>query len=198
MFPNRVDEISTGLAFALGTLGLPHILMRFLTVPDARAARRSIGWAVGLIGVFYVFVAVIGLGGRAILGDAGVKLGGKSGNLIAPYLAQNLGGGPGSAGGDVFFAVISAIAFTTILAVVAGVVLSAAGAAAHDVYGSVWRKGEASEREEIHAGRVSHRPACARRAPTRCCSLSARGARASRQGRGCSPSWSTTEKEALK
>ena len=155
VFPNRVDEISTGLAFALGTLGLPHILMRFLTVPDARAARRSIGWAVGLIGVFYVFVAVIGLGGRAILGDAGVKLGGKSGNLIAPYLAQNLGGGPGSAGGDVFFAVISAIAFTTILAVVAGVVLSAAGAAAHDMYGSVWRKGEASEREEIRAGRVA-------------------------------------------
>ena len=92
------------MAFALGTLGLPHILMRFLTVPNARAARRSIGWAVGLIGVFYVFVAIIGLGGRAILGDAGVKLGGKSGNLIAPYLAQHLAGGPGSAGGDIFFA----------------------------------------------------------------------------------------------
>ena len=155
VFPNRVDEISTGLAFALGTLGLPHILMRFLTVPDARAARRSIGWAVGLIGVFYVFVAVIGLGGRAILGDEGVKLGGKSGNLLAPYLAQHLGGGPGSTGGDVFFAVISAVAFTTILAVVAGVVLAAAGAAAHDVYGSVIRKGQSTERQEINAGRVA-------------------------------------------
>ncbi len=155
VFPNRVDEISVGLAFALGTLGLPHIMMRFLTVPDARSARRSIGWAVGLIGVFYVFVAIIGLGGRAILGDEGVKLGGKSGNLIAPYLAQNLGGGPGSTGGDVFFAVISAIAFTTILAVVAGVVLAAAGAAAHDVYGLVWRKGHATEHEEINAGRVA-------------------------------------------
>jgi cation/acetate symporter len=155
VFPNRVDEISTGLAFLLGTLGLPHILMRFLTVPDARAARRSIGWAVGLIGVFYVFVAIIGLGGRAILGAQGVKLGGKTGNLIAPYLAQHLGGGPGSTGGDIFFAVISAVAFTTILAVVAGVVLAASGAAAHDVYGSVWRKGKATEREEINAGRLA-------------------------------------------
>ncbi len=154
-FPNRVDEISTGLAFMLGTLGLPHIIMRFMTVPDGRAARRSIGWAVGLIGVFYVFVAIIGLGGRAILGPAGEKLGGPSGNLIAPYLAQNLGGGPGTTGGDIFFAAISAIAFTTILAVVAGVVMAASGAAAHDVYGTVWRKGKATDREEIVAGRVA-------------------------------------------
>jgi cation/acetate symporter len=154
VFPNRVDEISTGLAFGLGTLGLPHILMRFMTVPDSRAARRSIGWAVGLIGVFYVFVAVIGLGGRAILGPAGEKLGGKSGNLIAPYLAQHLGGGAGSTGGDIFFAAISAVAFTTILAVVAGVLMAASGAAAHDVYGMVLRKGTATDREEIVAGRV--------------------------------------------
>jgi len=155
VFPNRVDEISTGLAFVLGTLGLPHILMRFMTVPDARAARRSIGWAVGLIGVFYVFVAIIGLGGRAILGPAGKKLGGASGNLIAPYLAQRLGGGPGHAGGDIFFAAISAVAFTTILAVVAGVLMAASGAAAHDVYGTVLRKGKATDRQEIVAGRVA-------------------------------------------
>jgi cation/acetate symporter len=155
VFPNRVDEISTGLAFMLGTLGLPHILMRFMTVPDGRAARRSIGWAVGLIGVFYVFVAIIGLGGRAILGPAGEKLGGKSGNLIAPYLAQHLGGGPGHTGGDIFFATISAVAFTTILAVVAGVLMAASGAAAHDVYGTVWRKGNATDREEIIAGRMA-------------------------------------------
>jgi cation/acetate symporter len=155
VFPNRVDEISTGLAFMLGTLGLPHILMRFLTVPDARAARRSIGWTVGLVGVFYVLVAIIGLGGRAILGPAGVKLGGDSGNLIAPYLAQHLGGGPGHVGGDIFFAAISAVAFTTILAVVAGVLMAASGAAAHDVYGTVWRRGRAEDREEIVAGRVA-------------------------------------------
>ena len=155
VFKNRVDEISTGVAFMLGTLGLPHILMRFMTVPDARAARRSIGWAVGLIGVFYVFVAIIGLGGRAILGPAGEKLGGKTGNLIAPYLAQHLGGGPGHAGGDIFFAVISAVAFTTILAVVAGLLMAASGAAAHDVYGRVLRKGQATDRQEIVAGRVA-------------------------------------------
>ncbi|MBV9807886.1 MAG: cation acetate symporter, partial [Solirubrobacterales bacterium] len=155
VFPNRVDEISTGVAFMLGTLGLPHILMRFMTVPDARAARRSIGWAVGLIGVFYVFVAIIGLGGRAILGPAGEKLGGKSGNLIAPYLAQHLGGGPGHAGGDIFFAVISAVAFTTLLAVVAGVLMAASGAAAHDVYGTVLRKGKSTDRQEIVAGRIA-------------------------------------------
>jgi cation/acetate symporter len=155
VFPNRVDEISTGIAFMLGTLGLPHILMRFMTVPNARAARRSIGWAVGLIGVFYVLVAIIGLGGRAILGDAGVQLGGKSGNLIAPYLAQHLAGGPGSAGGDIFFAAISAIAFTTILAVVAGVLMAASGAAAHDVYGTVLRKGQSTDRQEIVAGRIA-------------------------------------------
>ena len=155
LFPNRLDEISTALAFVLGTCGLPHILMRFLTVPDGRAARHSIAWAVGLIGVCYLFVAAIGLGGRAILGDAGVKFGGESGNLIAPYLAQHLGGGPGTTGGDVFFAVISAIAFTTILAVVAGVVLAASGAAAHDVYGSVIKHGQGTEREQIYAGRVA-------------------------------------------
>jgi cation/acetate symporter len=155
LFPNRVDEISTGVAFVLGTLGLPHIMMRFLTVPDARQARRSIGWAVSLIGFFYLLVAVIGLGGRAILGDAGVKLGGKSGNLIAPFLAQHLGGGPGSTGGDIFFAAITAVAFTTILAVVSGVVLAASGAAAHDVYGAVMRDGEATEPEEIRAGRIA-------------------------------------------
>jgi len=102
-----------------------------------------------------VFVAIIGLGGRAILGPAGEKLGGKSGNLIAPYLAQNLGGGPGHVGGDVFFAVISAIAFTTLLAVVAGVLMAASGAAAHDVYGTVLRKGKATDHQEIVAGRIA-------------------------------------------
>jgi len=155
VFPNRVDEISTGLAFMLGTLGLPHIIMRFMTVADGRAARRSIGWAVGLIGVFYVFVAIIGLGGRAILGPAGEKLGGPSGNLIAPYLAQHLGGGPGHTGGDIFFAAISAVALPPILAVVAVVVMPASGAAAPDVHGTVWRTGRATDREAVPTSRVA-------------------------------------------
>jgi len=155
LFKKPLDEISTGVAFVLGTCGLPHIMMRFLTVTDARAARRSVGWAVGLIGVFYLFVAVIGLGARAILGKGGEALAGKGGNLAAPYLAQHLGGGAGTTGGDIFFAIITAVAFATILAVVAGVVLAATGSVAHDLYGGVIRRGQASEQEEIRVARLA-------------------------------------------
>jgi cation/acetate symporter len=155
LFSKPLDEISTGVAFTLGTLGLPHIMMRFLTVTDSRAARRSVGWAVGLIGVFYLFVAVIGFGSRAILGKGGEALAGKGGNLAAPYLAQHLGGGAGTTGGDVFFAVITAVAFATILAVVAGVVLAATGSVAHDLWGGVIRRGKSSEDEEVRVGRVA-------------------------------------------
>jgi cation/acetate symporter len=155
LFTKPLDEISTGVAFVLGTCGLPHIMMRFLTVTNARAARRSVGWAVGLIGVFYLFVAVIGLGSRAILGKGGEALAGKGGNLAAPYLAQHLGGGAGTTGGDIFFACITAVAFATILAVVAGVVLAGTGAVAHDLYGSVIRRGRASEEEEVRAARLA-------------------------------------------
>jgi cation/acetate symporter len=154
-FAKPLDAVSTGIAFALGTAGLPHILMRFFTVPSAKASRGSVGWAVLFIGGFYVFVAIVGFGARAILGTGGEKLVGKSGNLAAPYLAESLGGGAGSAGGDIFFAVISAIAFATILAVVAGLVISASGAVAHDVYNNVIRRGEADESEEVRAGRIA-------------------------------------------
>jgi cation/acetate symporter len=154
-FPKPLDEISTGMAFVLGTCGLPHILMRFLTVPDARAARRSVGWAVGIIGVFYLFVAVIGLGSRAILGPEGEKLAGKGGNLAAPYLAQELGGGSGSTGGDIFFAAISAVAFATILAVVAGVVLAASGAVAHDLWANVLGRGSGDDAEQMRVARIA-------------------------------------------
>jgi cation/acetate symporter len=150
-----LDVVSTGLAFALGTAGLPHILMRFFTVPDARAARRSAGWAVLFIGVFYVLVMIVGLGSRALLGAGGEKLAGEGGNLAAPYLAQSLGGGAGSAGGDIFFAVISAAAFATILAVVAGLVIAASGAVAHDFWTSVVRRGEGDEQEEIRVARIA-------------------------------------------
>jgi cation/acetate symporter len=154
-FVRPLDSVSTGLAFALGTAGLPHILMRFYTVPDARAARRSAGWAVLLIGVFYVFVSIVGFGSRALLGGEGEKLAGTGGNLIAPYTAEFLGGGAGSTGGDIFFAVISAVAFATILAVVAGLVISASGAVAHDFFNSVLRRGEMEERDEIRVARLA-------------------------------------------
>jgi cation/acetate symporter len=154
-FAKPLDTVSTGVAFLLGTAGLPHILMRFFTVPDAKAARRSVGWAVGVIGVFYLLVSIIGFGARDILGQAGEKAVGDGGNLAAPLVAQELGGGPGTFGGDVFLAVISAIAFATILAVVAGLVISASGAVAHDVWTNVVRHGEGDEREEVRIGRIA-------------------------------------------
>ncbi len=149
------DVISTGLAFALGTAGLPHILMRFFTVPDARAARSSAAWAVLFIGIFYVLVIFVGLGARALLGPNGDSLVGEGGNLAAPYLAQTLGGGEGSAGGDIFFAIISAAAFATILAVVAGLVIAASGAVAHDVWTNVVKRGRSDQAQEMRVGRIA-------------------------------------------
>jgi cation/acetate symporter len=153
-FHTPLDTVSTITAFALGTAGLPHILMRFLTVPDGRAARSSVGWAVGVIGVFYLLVSIIGFGARDILGKAGEAAVGTGGNLAAPLLAQNLGGGAGTFGGDVFLAAISAVAFATILAVVAGLVMAAAGAVAHDVYANVVRDGDVSETDELRVARL--------------------------------------------
>jgi cation/acetate symporter len=117
--------VSLGLALVLGTAGLPHVLMRFFTVPNARAARGSVVWAMCLIGVFYLLTTFIGFGARVVLGEAGVEAAGKGGNLAAPNLASALGGGEGTFGGDLFLAVIAGVAFATILAVVAGLVLSA-------------------------------------------------------------------------
>ena len=140
-FKSPWDSVSTCLAFALGTAGLPHILMRFFTVPSAKVARGSVGWSVTFIGLFYVFVSLVGFGALAVLGGAATKAVGEGGNLAAPLLAQGLGGGKGTAGGDVFFAVISGVAFATILAVVAGLVISASGAMAHDLWSNVIRPG---------------------------------------------------------
>ena len=117
--------MSLGLALVLGTAGLPHILMRFFTVPNAKAARGSVVWAMFLIGFFYLLTTFIGFGARAFLGEGGVEAAGTGGNLAAPNLAQFLGGGEGTFGGDLFLAVIAGVAFATILAVVAGLVLSA-------------------------------------------------------------------------
>jgi cation/acetate symporter len=153
-FKTPWDTVSTCMAFALGTAGLPHILMRFMTVPNAKVARGSVGWAVVFIGIFYVFVSMVGFGALAVLGDGATKAVGKGGNLAAPLLAQGLGGGKGTVGGDVFFAVISGIAFATILAVVAGLVISASGAVAHDLWTNVIRPGS-SERTEVRVGRIA-------------------------------------------
>jgi cation/acetate symporter len=150
-----IDTMSLGLALVLGTAGLPHILMRFFTVPNAKAARSSVVWAMFIIGGFYILTTFIGFGARAVLGEGGVEAAGTGGNLAAPILAQELGGGEGTVGGDAFLAIIAAVAFATILAVVAGLVLSASGAVAHDIWSNVIRHGRESEQSEVWAGRIA-------------------------------------------
>jgi cation/acetate symporter len=150
-----IDTISLGLALVLGTAGLPHILMRFFTVPNAKAARSSVVWAMFLIGFFYLLTTFIGFGARAFLGEAGVTAAGTGGNLAAPNLAAFLGGGEGTFGGDLFLAVIAGVAFATILAVVAGLVLSASAAVSHDAWSNIIRKGKDSEREEVVVAKIA-------------------------------------------
>ena len=155
LFAEPLAAISTGIAFGLGTAGLPHILMRFFTVPTARDARESVGWATVFIGFFYGMVGILGFGSMALLGTAAEKSAGDGGNLVAPLLAQFLGGGEGSTGGDVFFAIVSGVAFATILAVVAGLVLSASGAVAHDIYSNVLHRGQDTSEREVWIGKVA-------------------------------------------
>ena len=140
--------ISTGLTIFIGTAGLPHILMRFFTVPDSKAARVSVVWTISIIAIFTALVTVIGFGARAILGGGAEEAVGKGGNLAAPLLAQSLGGGEGTTGGDIALALFSAAAFATILAVVAGLVIAASGAIAHDLWANLsGREDEESERK---------------------------------------------------
>jgi cation/acetate symporter len=153
--PKPIDTVSLGLALVLGTAGLPHILMRFFTVPDAKAARSSVVWAMFLIGAFYLMVTALGLGARIVLGSGGEEAAGKGGNLAAPLLAQALGGGEGTVGGNLLLAFIAAVAFATILAVVAGLVISASGAVAHDVWSNIIRHDRDSEHEEILVARLA-------------------------------------------
>jgi cation/acetate symporter len=150
-----LDTISLGIGLVLGTAGLPHILMRFFTVRDAKAARSSVMWAVSLIGAFYLMTTFLGFGGRAILGKGSEEAVGEGGNLAAPLLAEEVGGGSGTVGGDLFLAIIAAVAFATILAVVAGLVLSASGAVAHDVWSNIVRAGRESEREEVWVAKIA-------------------------------------------
>jgi cation/acetate symporter len=149
-FTSELDFVSLGLALVLGTAGLPHILIRFYTVPTSADARKSVLWAIGLIGVFYLFTLVLGFGAAALVDPTTFD---KAGNLAAPLLAQEVGGGDGSIGGAVLLALISAVAFATILAVVAGLTLTSSVSVAHDIYNSVIKRGKASEKEELKVSR---------------------------------------------
>jgi cation/acetate symporter len=143
-----LDLISLGIALIFGTAGLPHILVRFYTVPDAKTARHSVVWAMVLIGSFYIMTTFLGFGAATIVGQDFIKKNGGT-NMSAPLLAQALAG-------NVFFAFISAIAFATILAVVAGLTISASTSFAHDFWTNVIHKGlERAPGEEVRVARVA-------------------------------------------
>jgi cation/acetate symporter len=148
---STIENVSLGMALIFGTAGLPHILMRFYTVPTARAARNSVGWAMGLIGAFYVMTTFLGFGAATLVGKAKIP----NSNLAAPKLAEFLGGGPNTFGGELLLGFISAVAFATILAVVAGLTLAASSAFAHDFWMNVIRGGKESESEQVTVARIA-------------------------------------------
>lgn len=195
---SKLDLLSLGMALVLGTAGLPHILIRFYTVPTAKAARTSVNWAIGNIGAFYLMTIALGFGAAALVSRTTLFRGYKeidgclidakgnpivdgtvactpldslanlsaeakklivpvdpSGNVAAPQLAQFLGGGEGTAGGAIMLAVIGAIAFATILAVVAGLTLASSSSFAHDLYANVIKRGTASPESEVRVAKIS-------------------------------------------
>jgi len=156
-FYNKIDLLSLGIALVLGTAGLPHILIRFYTVPTARAARRSVLWAIGIIGGFYLMTLALGFGAAALVGGEAIRAQNTGGNTAAPQLAQALGERyfGGDIGGATFLAVIAAVAFATILAVVAGLTLASSSSMSHDFYANVIKKGETTERQEVVVARTS-------------------------------------------
>jgi cation/acetate symporter len=143
-----IEAVSLGLALMLGLLGLPHILMRFYTVPDAKAARTSVLYATGFIGYFYLIIPIVGFGATALVGRDVIKAIDGGGNMAAPLLAEQLGGTP-------FLGFIAAVAFATILAVVAGLTLAGASALSHDIFVHVIRHGHSSEEEQVRVARMA-------------------------------------------
>jgi cation/acetate symporter len=152
----KLDLISLGMALVLGTAGLPHILIRFYTVPTAKAARKSVNWAIGNIGAFYLMTIVLGFGAAALVGADAIKEKDKGGNMAAPLLAEKLGQGfAGETGGAAMLAIIGAIAFATILAVVAGLTLASSSSFAHDFYANVIKKGNVKPESEVRVARIA-------------------------------------------
>ncbi|NNC16809.1 cation/acetate symporter ActP [Corallococcus exiguus] len=145
---NPLETLSLGLALMFGTAGLPHILMRFYTVPNAKAARTSVFYATGLIGFFYLVTFILGFGASVLVGRQAIVSVDKGGNMAAPMLAEVVGG-------TGFLGFISAVSFATILAVVAGLTLSGAAALSHDLWSSVVRKGHAPEAEQLKVARLA-------------------------------------------
>ncbi len=155
LFKAPIDQISLGMALVFGTAGLPHILMRFFTVPTAQEARKSVIWAMAIIGGFYVLTLFLGLGAAIKVGPANISAVDAGGNMAGPLLAQYVGGGADSFFGNFFLAFVAAVAFATIVAVVAGLVLAAASAMAHDIYVGVIREDHVSAEEQVRAARIA-------------------------------------------
>lgn len=145
-YKDGIDTLSLNMGLVLGTAGLPHILVRFFTVKDAKTARSSVVYATWIIGLFYVMTIFLGFGAAAFVGTTDIVAANAAGNMAAPLLAQALGG-------NMLFAFISAVAFATILAVVAGLVLTAASAFAHDFYNEILKKGKATEKQQVSMAR---------------------------------------------
>ena len=144
----KLDFISLGIALVLGVGCLPHVLMRFYTVPTATEARRSVTWAIVIIGAFYLMTLVLGYGAAALVGPDRILAAPGGANSAAPLLALEIGG-------SVFMAVISAVAFATVLAVVAGLAITASASIAHDIYHSVIRNGESTEAEQVRVSQIT-------------------------------------------
>ena len=145
---SKLDFISLGLALVLGAAGLPHVLMRFYTVPTAKEARKSVVWAITLIGLFYLFTLVLGFGAAALIGADRIKGAPGGVNSAAPLLAYELGG-------SILMGLIAAVAFATILAVVAGLAITASASFAHDIYTSVIKKGTSDPRQELRVAKTT-------------------------------------------
>src|SRR4029450_12796068 len=144
----KIDFLSLSMALVLGTAGLPHVLMRFYTVPSSKEARRSVVWAIWLIGIFYLFTLVLGYGAAALVGPKAIAAAPGKANSAAPLLAFHLGG-------EILLGVISAVAFATILAVVAGLTITAATSFAHDIYASVMKSHQVTEDEQVRVSRIT-------------------------------------------
>ena len=144
----QLDFVSLGLALVFGTAGLPHVLMRFYTVPTAREARRSVTWTIGIVALFFLLTVIMGYGAAALVGKEQIMSSPGGVNSAVLLLAAEVGG-------TIFMAIISAIAFATILAVVAGLAITASASVAHDIYNNVMRNGQATEEEQVRVSRAT-------------------------------------------
>lgn len=152
---NPFDQVSLGLSYICGIIGLPHVMTRFYTVPDAGTARRSVIWVMVIAGTFFIATAIFGLAAAHFIGADAIRAADKGGNLALPLLAQYLGGGVNTFGGDMMLGFVSAVAVATILATVAGLTLATSGAVAHDIYVTAIKGGNVEERYQVRVARMS-------------------------------------------